>query len=95
MSKENKEKIWDKALTNVDEELDHKTSLTEHEEAIIRGAVFAVVHNIFRREKDPLKRRVLISQIAERSLFEASQLSTLKAYNVRKYHLIRKKLSEK
>jgi hypothetical protein len=82
-----KQKIWSELLDGVDEVVNTNVKLTENDEAIIRGSVDAVLKNIFRREKDPLKRRILISKIIETTVFETSHLSTLKMYNVRRHQL--------
>lgn len=48
----------------VPDQIDNSVRLSEGDEMFIRGMVTAVVNNIFRREKDPLRRRVLIDSIA-------------------------------
>lgn len=44
-------------------QIDNSVQLSEGDEAFIEGMATAIINNIFRREKDPLKRRVLIDNI--------------------------------
>lgn len=48
----------------VPDQIDNSVRLSEGDEMFIRGMVTSVINNIFRREKDPLRRRVLVDNIA-------------------------------
>jgi hypothetical protein len=43
--------------------VDRSVDLTDHEWAVLAGSVKQVAHNIFRREKNPMRIRILLSCI--------------------------------
>ncbi len=67
---------------------DFDTQLTQNESNKIHSAVTLVIKSIFRREKDPSKRVILINQISSCASYDAALEST------RKIHILRKKMVE-
>jgi hypothetical protein len=52
--------------------IDTETQLTKEERTAIKEAVESVIESAFKREKDPLKRRILVLQIGGYADYESS-----------------------
>jgi len=60
--------------------IDHNTYLTKEEENILGGAVKKIIDSIFKREKDPIKRRLLIHTIDQNAAFRATIYASIKTW---------------
>jgi len=58
--------------------VDRSVELTEHEWAVLAGSVDQVVHNIFRREKNPMRIRILLACIKDTVEIETAACATSK-----------------
>ena len=77
----------------VPEQIDYSVQLTDHEKDLISSVVEEVIKNIFRREKDIVKRRILVSCIGSFADYQAAMETTRKVHNIQTY-LLRKKRKE-
>ena len=82
-------KHWDR----IPDLIDYNIQLTEYEESLMYDVITRIVNNIFRREKNPIKRRVLIDCIGKTAVNQ-SIFSTIKKESYYKQRML-KKISKK
>jgi hypothetical protein len=74
-------KIGENKMRKIPDLIDHNTHLTYREEEILAEAVVKVVRSIFRREKNPLKLRILLNNIESCAGFIATLETAKKESN--------------